>query len=47
MNSFANSVANNVSGRRCSPRTWMILLLTALVAVSVVSLLIGAGSVGP
>ena len=32
---------------RCSSRHWMLILLTALVAVSVVSLLIGAGSVGP
>lgn len=33
--------------RRATPRTLMLLLLTALVAVSGVSLLIGAGSVGP
>ena len=33
--------------RRATPRTLMLLLLTALMAVSVVSLLIGAGSVGP
>ena len=33
--------------RRATPRTLMLLLLTALVAVSLVSLLIGAGSVGP
>ena len=32
---------------RCSSRHWMLILLIALVAVSVVSLLIGAGSVGP
>lgn len=40
------SVTANVA-RRANPRTLMMLLLTALVAVSVVSLLIGAGSVGP
>ena len=32
---------------RANPHTLMLLLLTALVAVSLVSLLIGAGSVGP
>lgn len=35
------------ASRRYAPRTWMLILLTALVAVSVVSLLIGAGEVGP
>lgn len=35
------------ANRRYAPRTWMLILLTALVAVSVVSLLIGAGEVGP
>ncbi|CAN0579181.1 unnamed protein product, partial [Ectocarpus sp. 12 AP-2014] len=33
--------------RRVHPRTLIVLLLTALMAVSLVSLLIGAGSVGP
>lgn len=37
----------SASRRRYAPRTWMLILLTALVAVSVVSLLIGAGEVGP
>ncbi len=35
------------ASRRYAPRTWMLILLTALVAVSIVSLLIGAGEVGP
>lgn len=40
------SAASSAS-RRYAPRTWMLILLTALMAVSVVSLLIGAGEVGP
>ena len=41
-----SSVVSSAS-RRYAPRTWLLILLTALVAVSVVSLLIGAGEVGP
>lgn len=41
------SSAVSSASRRYAPRTWMLILLTALVAVSVVSLLIGAGEVGP
>lgn len=41
------SSAMGSASRRYAPRTWMLILLTALVAVSVVSLLIGAGEVGP
>ncbi len=42
-----SSAMGSASRRRYAPRTWMLILLTALVAVSVVSLLIGAGEVGP
>lgn len=45
MTSFANAVSS--ATQRHSSRTWMFALLTALVAVSFVSLLIGAGEVGP
>ncbi|GEK49466.1 iron ABC transporter permease [Vreelandella venusta] len=41
------SSAVSSASRRYAPRTWLLILLTALVAVSVVSLLIGAGEVGP
>lgn len=35
------------AARRCSATAWMLILLTALLAVCVVSLVIGAGQVGP
>lgn len=49
MKDAVTSLSNAMGGasRRYAPRTWMLILLTALVAVSVVSLLIGAGEVGP
>ncbi|WAM54757.1 iron ABC transporter permease [Vreelandella venusta] len=45
MTSLSSAVSS--ASRRYAPRTWLLILLTALVAVSVVSLLIGAGEVGP